>query len=31
MLALILGAVIASFVIMRPTQAQPRARKLPWS
>src|ERR687898_3173405 len=31
MLALIVGAVIAVFVIMRATQAHPRARKLPWS
>jgi uncharacterized spore protein YtfJ len=31
MLALVLGAVIAGLVIMRATQAQPRARKLPWS
>ena len=31
MLALILGASIAVFVIMRATQAQPRTRKLPWS
>ena len=31
MLALILGSFIAVFVIVRATQAQPRARKLPWS
>jgi uncharacterized spore protein YtfJ len=31
MLALVLGAVIAAFVIMRPTRVEPRARKLPWS
>ena len=31
MLALILGAAIAVSVIMRATQAHPRARKLPWS
>jgi uncharacterized spore protein YtfJ len=31
MLALALGAVIAMLVIMRPSQAPPLARKLPWS
>jgi uncharacterized spore protein YtfJ len=31
MLALVLGAVIAGLVIMRPTPGGPRARKLPWS
>jgi hypothetical protein len=31
MLALIVGAVIAVFLITRATQGQPRARKLPWS
>jgi hypothetical protein len=31
MLGLILTAVIAVFVTMRATQAQPPARKLPWS
>jgi uncharacterized spore protein YtfJ len=30
MLALSLGAAVAVFVIVRATQAQPRARKLPW-
>jgi uncharacterized spore protein YtfJ len=30
MLALALAAVIAALVIMRPTRAEPRARKLPW-
>jgi uncharacterized spore protein YtfJ len=31
MLALVLGAVIAGLVIMRPTRGGPSARKLPWS
>ena len=31
MLALVLGAVIAGLVIMRPTRNGPHARKLPWS
>jgi uncharacterized spore protein YtfJ len=31
MLALVLSAVIAALLIMRPTRPEPRARKLPWS
>ena len=31
MLALVLSAVIAALLIMRPTRPKPRARKLPWS
>jgi uncharacterized spore protein YtfJ len=31
MLALVAGAVIAAFLIMRPPRVRPRARKLPWS
>ena len=31
MLALVLGAVIAAIVLVRPTPVAPRARKLPWS
>jgi len=31
MLALVLGAVIATVVLVRPVPATPRARKLPWS
>ena len=31
MLALVLGAVIAGLVIVRPTRSGPHARKLPWS
>ena|SRR5688572_1395602 len=30
-LALVLGAVIAGFAIMRPTRSGPYTRKLPWS
>jgi uncharacterized spore protein YtfJ len=31
MLALVVGAVLAAFIIMRPPAAKPRGRKLPWS
>jgi hypothetical protein len=31
MLALVLAAVIAGLLIMRPTLGGPSARKLPWS
>ena len=31
MLALVLSAVIAGLLILRPTRPEPRARKLPWS
>jgi len=31
MLALVLGAVIAGLVIMRPTRSRPHEHKLPWS
>jgi uncharacterized spore protein YtfJ len=31
MLALALSAILAVFVLMRATEAQPRTRKLPWS
>jgi uncharacterized spore protein YtfJ len=31
MLALVVGAVLAAFAIMRPTPAAPPRRKLPWS